>query len=124
MSDELGVRFVKALAAKDRAGLLDVLAPEVDFRALTPNRFWEAASAEELVDDVLLGVWFEPTDRIDSLAELQTGAVGGRHRVSYRLMVTNPDGVHLVEQQAYYDAEDDRIAWLRVMCAGFRPADA
>jgi hypothetical protein len=122
MSDELGVRFVKALTTKDRPGLLDVLAPDVDFRGLTPNRFWEVATATTLVDEVLLGAWFAPSDHIDSLTDLQTGSVGGRHRVSYRLQVSNADGVHLVEQQAYFDVEDDRISWLRVLCAGFRPA--
>jgi hypothetical protein len=121
VSDELGVRFVKALATKDRPGLLDVLDPDIDFRALTPGRFWEAASALELVDDVLLGAWFEPTDHIDALADLQTGSVGGgRQRVGYQLVVTNADGPHLVEQQAYYDVTDDRISWLRVMCSGYR----
>lgn len=123
VSDELGVRFVKALAAKDGSGLRDVLDPDVDFRALTPRRFWEASSAAVLVDDVLLGTWFEPTDRIDALADLQTGTVGDRHRVSYRLTVTNGDGTHLVEQQAYYDVVDDHIVWLRVLCSGYRPID-
>jgi hypothetical protein len=123
MSDELGVRFVKALTAKDRSSLLDVLAPDVDFRGLTPNRLWEAPSAEALVDDVLLGAWLEAGDHIDALADLQTGSVGGRHRVGYRLQVSNADGTHQVEQQAYFDVEHDRIAWLRVMCSGFRPLE-
>jgi hypothetical protein len=123
VSDELGVRFVKALATKDRPGLLDVLDPDVQFAGLTPNDFWESTSGQTLVDEVLLGSWFEPTDRIDALADLQTGSVGGRHRVSYRLTVTNPDGVHLVEQHAFYDTADDRIVWLRVLCSGFRPID-
>jgi hypothetical protein len=121
VSDELGVRFVKALATKDRPGLLDVLDPGVDFRALTPSRFWEVDSAQALVDDVLFGKWFDPSDHIDALADLQTGSVGGRHRVSYQLMVTNSDGPHLVEQQAYYDVVEDRITWLRIMCAGYQP---
>jgi hypothetical protein len=121
MTDELGIRFVKALATKDRPGLLDVLDPAVDFRALTPSRFWEVDSAQTLVDDVLLGKWFDPSDHIDALADLQTGSVGGRNRVSYQLMVTNSDGPHLVEQQAYYDVVDDRITWLRIMCAGYQP---
>jgi hypothetical protein len=32
-----------------------------------------------------------------------------------------PDGVFLVEQQAYFEVDDDdRINWLRIMCSGFR----
>ena len=46
-------RFVHAFAQHNRADLLDLLAPEVDFRGMTPGRFWEAGTAEGLVDDVL-----------------------------------------------------------------------
>jgi hypothetical protein len=45
MAATLGEQFAEALAAKDfeRAG--DLLDPEVDFRALTPSRAWEASGA-------------------------------------------------------------------------------
>lgn len=119
---DLGTRFARALAAKDAGALHDVLAPGVDFRALTPNRFWEATSAAEVVDSVLLGAWFEPTDHIDSLESVTCDSVADRERVTYLLRVTNCDGPFLVEQVAYYAAEADRIGWLRVMCSGFRPA--
>jgi hypothetical protein len=72
---------------------------------------------------VLLSTWFAPHDRIDALADLQTGSVGGRHRVSYRLTVSNPDGVHVVEQHAYYDVDDERITKLNILCSGYRPID-
>jgi hypothetical protein len=49
------------------------------------------------------------------------GAVGDRARVAYQLRVVSPDGVFLVEQQAYFEVDDDdRINWLRIMCSGFR----
>ena len=108
------------MAAKDEAALYDVLADAVDFRALTPNRAWEAASAREVVGDILLGAWLEPSDRVDALEHVETGAVGGRERLTYRLRVTNGDGPHVVEQQAYYAAEAGRITWLRVLCSGFQ----
>ena len=38
----LGTQFVDALAARDRERLRALLHPQVDFRGLTPNRFWEA----------------------------------------------------------------------------------
>ena len=120
---EAGERFARALAAKDRGALLDVLDPAVDFMGLTPGRTWEATSAEELVDDVLLGRWFEPSDTIESLDRVDTDEVVDRRRVGYRLRVTNDGGPHVVDQQAYYetDADGGRITWLRIMCAGFRP---
>jgi hypothetical protein len=124
MSNEIGKRFAEAIAAKDSGALLEVLDPDVDFRGLTPGRFWEATSATMLVDDFVLGKWFEPSDHIDALEEVQSGSVAGRDRVSYLLRITNDDGTFLVEQQAYYDVENDRITWLRVLCSGFRAIDA
>ena len=123
MGKALGQRFAQALAAKDREALLAVLAPAVDFRGLTPNSPWEATSAEALVDDVLLGAWFEPTDAIDALEAVDCDGMADRERVAYRLRGHNPDGAFVVEQQAYFTSEDGQISWLRVLCSGFRPLE-
>src|SRR5262245_66308803 len=114
MHDAMGERFVQALAKKDTQALLDVLDPDVDFRGLTPGRFWEASSAQALVDDVILGAWFEADDHIDALEDVQLGSVADRHRVSYLLRVSNRDGDFLVEQTAYFGVEKGRINWLRI----------
>ena len=101
MGDTVGELFAEAFAAKDfeRAG--ELLDPEVDFRALTPNRAWEASGAGAVVADVLRE-WLEESDRVDGLVSVETGAVGDRERVSYRFLVHNPEGEFVVEQQAYY----------------------
>lgn len=117
-----GDAFVRALAAKDAAALRAVLDPAVDFRAMTPGRVWEAGSADEVVDQVLLGTWFAAHDRIDRVVAVEHGQVGDRSRVGYRLDLSTPDGSFVVEQQAYYDVDGGRITWLRVLCSGFRPA--
>ena len=122
MSATIGETFVAALAAKDTVGLRKVLDPALDFRAMTPGKFWESSRADEVIDEILLGPWFEPTDTITAVTSLETGVVAHRHRVSYRLAVTNGDGDHVVEQQAYYETDGARITWLRIMCAGFLPA--
>ena len=44
MAGSLGPRFVAALAAKDHAELASLLHPGVDFRGMTPGRFWEAST--------------------------------------------------------------------------------
>jgi hypothetical protein len=119
----VGERFVRALAAKDADSMKALLAPAVDFRGLTPGRAWEASSRDVVVDDLLLREWYEPQDRITELLSLETGTVGHRHRVGYRVAVTTPGGPHLVEQQAYYETDGDRITWLRVLCAGKLPVD-
>lgn len=114
----LGERFAKALAAKDASGVCAVTAPDLDFRAMTPGRFWEARSHDDLVD-VLFGSWLEPSDEVVALLSTSTGAVSTRQHVAYRLHLRNADGDALMEQQMYYDVADGRISWARVMCSGF-----
>lgn len=120
-STSLGEQFARAIAAKDAGALRRVLSPELDFRAMTPSRFWEASDAGTVVDDIVFGKWFEPTDEIRELLSVETGDVEHRHRVGYRMRVDNADGAHLVEQQAFYDERDGQIVWLRIMCAGYVP---
>lgn len=116
-----GARFARALAAKDVDALRGVLSDDVDFKGLTPRRFWEAGGPDEVLD-VLLGHWFEEQDRIDELAEvLEDAPVGDVSHVAYRLRLTTPDGPHTAAQHAYYRADGDRIGYLRIMCSGFRP---
>ena len=122
-STDLGVRFAAALAAKDRGALTDLLAPEIDFKALTPRKFWEAGTPDAVLE-VLFDNWFEEDDHIDQLLGTTNGTpVADTAHVGYQLSVTNPDGPHLVEQQAYYRADGDRISYLRVLCSGYRPVE-
>lgn len=116
-----GGRFVAALAAKDAAALLALFADEVDFRGLTPGRSWEAQTGAAAVDDVILGKWFEPSDTIERVETVETGMVGDRHSLGYRLHLANADGGFVVEQHAFYDITDGRVTWMRVLCSGFRP---
>jgi hypothetical protein len=85
MDNHIGQRFAEALARKDAPGLLGLLDPEVDFRGLTPSRFWDASSATALVDGIILGAWFEADDRIDALEHVELGSVADRDRVAYLL---------------------------------------
>lgn len=117
-----GEAFARAIAAKDADALKDLLSPSLDFKALTPGRFWEADSVDAVVDDIILGTWFDPSDDVETLESLETSTVSERNRVAYRLRVRNADGVFLVEQQAYYDSDGEKIGWLRILCAGFQPA--
>lgn len=119
----VGAEFAHALAAKDAQRLRQVLHPEVEFRALTPRRSWEADDPDATVA-ILLGQWFEATDDVQSVEHLETDAFADRQRVGYRFSVSNPDGHFLVDQQAYLSERDGQIAWLRVLCAGYRPVPA
>jgi hypothetical protein len=117
----LGEQFARALAAKDFGRVAELLHPEVDFRGMTPRRFWEATGPAQVIDEVLTS-WFEPQDVIEAVVDLETGRMVDRDRVAWRFAVSTPDGPHLVEQQAYYSTTDGRISWMRVLCSGFRPA--
>ena len=116
----LGEDFARAVAAKDHDRVRQLLHPQLDFRAMTPKRIWEAESPEDVV--AALGVWFGDDDTIQGLDVVDTDAFADRERVGYRLRVNNTDGEHVVEQQAYLSEQDGRIGWLRIMCSGYRPA--
>jgi hypothetical protein len=118
----LGADFAHAFADKDAARIRELLHPEVDFRGLTPRRFWEAGNPEGVLE-ILFGNWLEEDDRVEGIEEIESGTVADRERVGYRFSVTNPDGRFLVEQQAYLSTRDGRIDWMRVVCSGFRPAE-
>ena len=118
----LGAEFAQALAVKDFGRVLDLLHPEIDFRALTPRRNWEASDPEAVISGILRQ-WFEDSDEIEGLERLESDSFADRERIGYRFSVRNPDGHFLVEQQAYLSARDGRIGWMRVVCSGFRPAD-
>jgi hypothetical protein len=118
-----GSRFASALAAKDTAAMLELLHPQIEFRALTPRRAWEADDSQAVLE-IIFGHWFEDSDRIEALQSVDTDVVADRERLRYRLAVSNPEGSFLVEQQGYLTAgQDGRIAWMRLVCSGYRPVD-
>jgi hypothetical protein len=116
----LGAGFAAALAAKDYRRLTDLMHPQIDFRGMTPRRFWEAGDPEAVVTEVLRE-WFDESNEIEALELPESDAFADCERVGYRFSVRNPDGRFLVEQQAYLSERDGRIGWMRVLCSGFRP---
>jgi hypothetical protein len=122
-ADADGERFARALAAKDAAALHAILADPIDFQALTPGRHWQASAPGEVVDEIVLGKWFEPGDDIRNLESVSSSQLPGREHVSYLLRVRNAEGDFLVEQQAYYNTDGARITWMRVLCSGYRPLE-
>ncbi len=123
MSDaDVGRSFAEALAAKDFERVKELVHPQLDFRGLTPNRFWEASSADELVENVLTS-WFEDEDRVEELTSLESGDFEDRRRLVYAMRGHNDDGPFAVEQQAYFTERDGRIDWMRIVCSGFRPVE-
>jgi hypothetical protein len=116
-----GERFARALAEKDGPRLKALLRPDVDFRAMTPGKFWEAADVDVIVDETMLGTWFDSDRQITDVLAIETDNLGSLDRVGYRFKVRRPDGEFVVEQQAYLKTDGDKISWIRIMCTGFLP---
>jgi hypothetical protein len=116
----LGRRFVEALAIKDAEALRAVLHPEVDFRGLTPNRFWEAHDRDAVLE-IVFGVWFGAEDELKELVLMHSDAFADREQVRFRFRGSGRDGPMVVEQQAYLTERDGLIGWMRVVCSGQRP---
>ena len=118
MTETVAEAFARAVAAKDHDRLRSLLQPDLDFRAMTPSRVWEASDADGVL--AALDQWFDANDDIQDVVALDVDCFADRERVGYRFRVRNPEGEHLVEQQAYLSTRGDRIAWLRIMCSGYR----
>jgi hypothetical protein len=116
----LGAQFADALAAKDFDRVAALLHPELDFRGLTPRKTWEAHDPQELISGVLR-VWFEDSDEIEALEQVETDAFADRERVGYRFRIRNPEGLFNVEQQLFISERDGKIGWIRSLCSGYRP---
>jgi hypothetical protein len=124
VGDDVGTRFAEALSRKDFEAAKDCVDPELDFRALTPNRSWQTSTADELVTEVL-EKWLEPEDEVEGLIDVEIGTFADRKQIAYSWRGSNPKGPFVVEQVAYYETGDDgRIKWLRILCSGMRPPPA
>ena len=121
MTDSLGTALARAIAQKDREAVRGLLTPDVDFRGLTPRKFWEADTADAVLA-VLFDNWFEPQDVIKEVLDVtDSDPVEDTASLSYRFALNTPDGPHVAEQHAYYRSDGERISYLRIMCSGFRP---
>jgi hypothetical protein len=118
-AEPIGPAFAQALAARDFGVLRALLDPEVEFRALTPKRTWEASGDVETVS--LFRRWFDEATVIDQVDDVSTHSVGDRRHLAYRFSGHDDDGLFVVEQHVFYSERDGRIDWMRMMCSGFRP---
>lgn len=113
--------FVDAILARDLSRACGLLDADVDFRAMTPNRFWEANSPVDVEE--VLRAWFEHPEReVERVEPIEPAFVEDTRRVGWRVYGRSADGSFAYEQQAYVREDDGRVVWLRVMCSGPRPA--
>ena len=122
MSAGIGERFAEALLARDWEGVKAVLDPAVEFRGMTPNRVWEAGTAEDAIREVF-SHWYETSDDAYQVLDISAGHVEDRQRVVYRYRLRDPEGEYVAEQTAYFDTDAGRITKLRILCSGPVPSD-
>ena len=112
--------FVHAILAREFSRARDLLHPDIDFRAMTPTRVWEAgdpAGVEEV-----LRAWFEHPERnVERVDATEPASLADTLRVGWRVYGSDASGPFVYEQQAYLREDGERVVWLRVMCSGPRP---
>ncbi len=111
--------FVEALAARDLTRARDLLHEDIDFRAMTPNKIWEAEGPGDVA--VIMDGWFaDPDEELHVIEPTGPVTVEDTLRVGWRVRGTDDDGPFVYEQQAYVREHDGRIAWMRLFCSGYR----
>lgn len=114
--------FVDALVALDFDRAVAALHPEVDFRAMTPKRIWEAEDAAAV--EPILRKWLDdPDETTESVEATEPSSIANTVRVGWRARLTTPDGPRVFEQQAYVRERDGLIGWIRIVCTGKIPPD-
>jgi hypothetical protein len=112
--------FVDAIVARDVTRAVALLHPEIDFRAMTPNRIWDPEGAAGV--EAVLREWFEdPDEELHAIQATEPVSLENTMRVGWLVNVSDADGPHIFEQQAYVREGDARIVWMRVICSGWIP---
>ncbi len=119
MQDQLGEQLIRAAAANDFEAAAALLAPDVEFRGLTPGRMFEAGDRDAFV--AILEAWFAP---VRDLETVEGGIVVDRPSVRYRVRIAEGGEQFVFEQNAYYDVADGLISKLHLVCSGDRPVVA
>jgi len=113
--------FVDAILARDFSRAREHLHHDIDFRAMTPNRVWEASDPAGVEE--VLRAWFEHPEReVERVDPIEPTSVEDTMRVGWRVYGHGTNGPFVYEQQAYVREGDGQVLWLRVMCSGPRPA--
>lgn len=113
--------FLDAILARDLARVPGLVHPAIDFRAMTPNRVWEADSPATVEE--VLRAWFEHPERhVERVEPIPSASLADTLRVGWRVYGHDANGPFVYEQQAYLREEGGRLVWLRIICSGPRPA--
>ena len=115
-------RFVEAIAAGDRDGIVAALAPDAGLRYLVPKGPSQVDGAAEVAAKFLQ--WFGDADALE-VQSLSVEPLAGRISVRYRFRLRETEMWEVVEQQMFLDPDEEgRIAAIDLLCSGFRPSES
>lgn len=115
----VGNSFLESLAGQNFEQVEMLFAPQVRFRALLPPRICEEQTAAAATG--WLRRWFGAADTLQVL-QATADQVFDRLYLHYRFRSHDTtNGWRVIEQQAYCDVQDGRIADMWLLCSGFRP---
>lgn len=117
-----GAQFITALAERDFAAAGDLIAPDIEFKALTPSQGFVDLKGSEAVM-TLMREWYGTAE---ALERIETDKILKRHHVGYRIRWADPaNGDMVFEQHAFYDLDGTgRINRLHLVCTGDQPIDS
>ena len=117
----VGGLFLEALAQRDFAHMSECFDPAATMRALLPNGPAEFQGAAQIAEN--FQCWFGNAEAFEVL-DGTVGEVGNRLHLAWRLRLRptpwGDDDWHIIEQQAYVQA-DERIDAIDLLCSGFMP---
>lgn len=121
VSPTAATQLVDAVVNLDFERARVLLDPEVDFRAMTPKKVWEADGPGEV--EAAMRKWFNHPEReVEKVVATRPELVEDTDRVGWLVRGQGLNGPFSFEQQAYIRERDGMIVWLRIMCSGPRSA--
>ncbi len=119
----VGRAFVRALATRDWDGLAACFESDARFRAVVPDPdpFRDRSGADESA--ALFRRWFGGTEAFE-LVGSRVETIADRLHMSWRAHCLEDGAWSVIEQQGYATLGATGIAYLNLVCSGFRPIDA
>jgi hypothetical protein len=120
-SPSVATPFLDAILGRDERAMLDLLAPDVWFRAMLVRETVEHHDAVAAV--AMFRGWFAHAAELRVLRR-STYPVATRDHLSYRVLLRPewaPDVWHLIEQSGYLRIQDGRVRRIDLVCTGFVP---
>ncbi len=109
------------MGAQDYKGLEQLFSPQVRFRAQVPGEEMQGNTAEEAAG--LLQSWFGESDELQVLQSV-VAPMAETLYLSYRLRLHDEaSGWQVIEQHAFAEVQNGKIAELRLICSGFHPGN-